>query len=253
MKRLLPLVIVLIFTSISAQKKSELIAEIGELEKTIMSLNDSVSLAQRQINKSNSKAELFEKENEDLRAANATLLQNLTNFSKISKQNTESVGNALNSLKKKEEQLSVITDTFSQNDSIAISIFTQIKQTMGPDAKAGVSNGSVLISNSLDNLFGSDSGVTLTEIGLTWASKISEIVKANPDRSIIVEGLNITGEFDVTYAQASAVANALSKTEGVGSERIQVLVKDGNFKEGISIRIAPNHAAFYEMVKKEFQ
>ncbi|MFK7814039.1 MAG: hypothetical protein AB8B59_16195, partial [Maribacter sp.] len=157
------------------------------------------------------------------------------------------------SLKKKEEQLRVITDTFSKNDSIAIAIFTQVKQTMGPDAKAGVSNGSVLISNSLDGLFGSDSSSKLTELGSDWTAKAGEIIKANPDRSIIVEGLNITGEFAVTYGQATAVANELTKTEGLGSERIQVVVKDGNFKEGISIRIAPNHTAFYEMVKKEFQ
>ncbi|MDT0607706.1 hypothetical protein [Croceitalea rosinachiae] len=253
MRRFLPLFALLVFTTTSAQKKSELIAKVSELEKTIMSLNDSVSQAQREINASNSKAELFEKENEDLRAANATLLQNLTNFSKISKQNTESVGNALNSLKKKEEQLRIITDNFSRNDSIAIAIFTQIKQTMGPEVKAGVSNGIVSISNSLDGLFGSDSASTLTESGADWTTKVGAIVKANPDRSIIVEGLNITGEFAVTYAQASTIANRLAKTEGVGSEKIQIVVKDGNFKEGISVRIAPNDTAFYQMVKKEFQ
>ena len=253
MRKILLLFVLCICTTIAAQKKSELIAKVSELESTIMSLNDSVSLAQRQINSSNSKAELFEKENEDLRAANATLLQNLTNFSKISKQNTESVGNALSSLKKKEEQLSVITDTFSKNDSIAIVIFTQVKQTMGPDAKAGVSNGSVLISNSLDGLFGSDSASKLTESGLDWVTKIGAIVTANLNRTIIVEGLNITGEFAVTYAQATAVANGLAQTEGVGPEKIQIIVKDGNFKEGISVRIAPDDSAFYEMVKKEFQ
>ncbi len=243
----------LLCTTLFAQKKSELFEKIGTLEKTIVALNDSVSKAQRQINASKAKAELFEKENTDLRSANTTLLENLTNFSKISKQNTESVGTALSSLKKKEEQLRAITDTFAQNDSIAIAIFTQVKQTMGPEVKAGVSSGSVIVSNSLDGLFGSDSAITLTENGLDWVTKLGQIIKANPNNAIIVEGLNITGEFANTYAQAIAVANSLVKTEGVSADKVQVLVKDGNFKEGINVKIAPNHTAFYEMVKKEFQ
>ncbi|WP_350285685.1 hypothetical protein [uncultured Croceitalea sp.] len=236
-----------------AQKKSELIAKVGELETNIRALTDSVAKAKRQIKASDSKAALLEKENTDLRAANETLLGNLTNFSKISKQNTASVNSALTSLKKKEDQLRVITDTFSKNDSIAIAIFTQVKQTMGPDVRAGVSNGSVILSNSFDGLFGSDSGIALNEAGTAWVSKVSEIVKANPNRTIIVEGLNITGEFDVTYAQATSVANGLAKTEGLGPERLQVLVKDGNFKEGINVKLAPNYKEFYNTVKKEFK
>lgn len=253
MKKILLLVISLVAITVQAQKKSELIAKVAELEKSISSLNDSVSKAQRQINASDSKAGLLEKENEDLRAANATLLQNLTSFSKISKQNTQSVNSALTTLKKKEDQLRTITDTFSKNDSLAIAIFTQVKQTMGPEAKAGVSNGSVILSNSFDTLFGSDSGAELTEAGTAWTAKIGELIKSNPNRSIIIEGLNITGEFDVTYAQAAAVASGLTKIEGVGPERIQLVVKDGNFKEGINIKIAPDDGAFYDMVKKEFQ
>ncbi|WP_054557721.1 hypothetical protein [Croceitalea dokdonensis] len=239
--------------TLQAQKKSELIAKVGELENTVRLLNDSISIAQRQIKSANAKAELFEKENTDLRAANNTLLSNLTNFSKISKQNTESVNSALTSLKKKEEQLRVITDTFSKNDSIAIAIFTQIKQTMGPEVKAGVSNGSVIVSGSFDQLFGGDSAAKLTEDGTNWTTKIGEIIKANPDRAVVVEGLNITGELDITYAQAAAVANGLSKTDGVDAGRIQLVVKDGNFKEGINVKLAPDHQAFYSMVKKEFQ
>lgn len=253
MKKTLLLALSLISVTIYAQKKSELIAKVSELEKTIASLNDSVSKAQRQINASDSKAGLLEKENTDLRAANATLLQNLTNFSKISKQNTQSVNSALTSLKKKEDQLRIITDTFSRNDSLAIAIFTQVKQTMGPEAKAGVSNGSVILSNSFDSLFDSDSASKLTEAGTAWTAKIGELIKANPDRSIIVEGLNITGEFNVTYAQAAAVANGLTQIEGIKPEQIKVLVRDGNFKEGINVKIAPDDGAFYEMVKKEFQ
>ncbi|GMN08990.1 hypothetical protein MTsPCn9_05540 [Croceitalea sp. MTPC9] len=254
MKKLLPLILFLITSVvIQAQKKSELITKVAELEKTILALNDSVSVAKRQINASDSKAELFEKENTELRNANATLLQNLTSFSKISKQNTETVNNALTSLNQKEQELNLIRDTFLKNDSITIQLLTQTKQTMGAGAKVGITDGELLISNSLDSLFGSDTAIKLTEGGLAWAKKVGELIKANPDRSVIVEGLNITGEFEQSYNQATAVANGILKTEGIEPNKIKVLVKDGNFKEGVSVRIGPNHKAFYTMLKTEFK
>ena len=90
MKKILIIILFLIATnSIQAQKKSELIAKIGELEQIISVLNDSISVAKRQINVSNSNAKIATQEAEELRSANTTLLKNLTSFSKISKQNTE--------------------------------------------------------------------------------------------------------------------------------------------------------------------
>ena len=114
MKKLLPLVLFSIAClGMQAQKKKDLIAKITQLEQTILELNDSVSVAKRQINVSNSKAELANQEAEELRNANATLLENLTNFSKISKQNTETVNSALSSLNEKEQQLRLISDTYA--------------------------------------------------------------------------------------------------------------------------------------------
>ncbi len=255
MTKISTFLIVLVFMAFSlhAQKKSELIAKISELETTISELNDSVSVANRQINASNTRAEVLTKENLDLKDANATLLQNLTSFSKISKQNTASVNSALTSLKKKEDQLKVITDTFSKNDSLAIVTFTQIRQSLGAEAKMGVSNGVVVISNSLAELFGSDSESELSEAGIAWVAKIAEVIKTYSNRAITVEGLNITGEFEITLNQTSAIVNELIKTDGLQPEKINMVVKDGNFKEGINIKIGPDHGEFYEMVKKEFK
>ncbi|MEM8506476.1 MAG: hypothetical protein AAF717_01550 [Bacteroidota bacterium] len=249
---LIVLCIGFIFTS-NAQKKRELLEQVETLEATISTLTDSLSKATRQITTSTSRATLLESENQELRDANQTLLQNLTSFSKVSKQSTETVNKALASLKEKEQQMRIITDTFSKNDSVAIAILTQAKQTLGPDAKIGVSNGDVLISTSLDFLFGEDTGVTVSEAAIAFLGKVGQLIIAHPERAIHIEGLNITGEFDVTYNQVVAVANTLSAVEGVAADRLLLLAKDGNFKEGINIRFAANGDTFYEKLKAEFK
>lgn len=241
-----------VFT-MEAQKKKDLLDEIAMLKDSITNLNDSISKASRQVNVSVSKAALFEKENVELRDANATLLKNLSSFSQISKQNTETVNKALASLKAKEGQLQFITDNFSQNDSTAIGILTQAKQTLGPDAKIGISNGDVIISNSMDFLFENDQDTTLTEAARTFLPKVAQILIANPGRQVFVEGLNITGEFGLTYQQSFSVANALMTAEGIKPENLNILVKDGNFKEGINIRLTSNKEEFYAQLKEEFK
>ena len=149
--------------------------------------------------------------------------------------------------------MAFITDDFSRNDSTAIVILTQAKKTLGQEAQVGVNNGDVLFSNSLDFLFGSDSGAQLSTEAKALIGKIGEIVVANPSRMVIVEGLNITGEFTTTYQQAVSVANALITIEGLKPEQVQVLVRDGNFKEGVLIRLSSDTKGFYEKLKTEFR
>jgi outer membrane protein OmpA-like peptidoglycan-associated protein len=251
MKKLLLLILVLAALTVKAQKKKDLIAKITVLEQNILALNDSISVAKRQINISNSKAELANKEAEELRAANATLLQNLTNFSKISKQNTETVNSALSSLNEKEQQLRLISDAFAKNDSTAIAILSQSKQILGPTAKVGAANGSIVVTNSLLSLFESDQSAVISEEGKATVAKIAQLITKNPEREITIEALNITGDFDVSYSQAVAVANELWKINSIPAERLHIVTKDGNFKEGITVRLSPNLAAFYSLAKEK--
>ena len=235
------------------QKKKELLEEINNLKDSITRLHDSISRANRQINISNANADLFEKENNELRDANATLLKNLNSFSKVSKQNTETVNKALSSLKEKQEQINNITNSFSKNDSIAIIILSQAKQTLGQETQVGMDDGDLIFSFSVDFLFGDDNNLQLNEDAKKMIAKIGQIIVNHPERKVFIEGLNITGEFEFTYQQASIVANSLSTTEGIQNEVLNVLVKDGNFKEGIRIRLTPDTNAFYKKLKSEFK
>jgi len=251
MKRIIPLALLLsIATSAFGQRKSELFAEIDTLKTRISQVEQELAKANREISAANAEAEALRSENETLRDANATLLGNMSNFSQLSKQNSDNVDRAMEALARKERQLSGINDMISANDSTAIVSLTQIKKTLGENAKVGVQGGIVVISNSLNALFGSDTGSELTEEGKTWLAGVANVIKANPNFKAEIEGLNITGEFASTYNQVSAVASELVTSQEVTAESITVTAKDGNFKEGVNIKLQPDYKGFYAKAKE---
>lgn len=245
------LVALLLFTAITlnAQRKSDLLEEIESLKSELQDVRQQLATANRQISSSEAKAESLANENAGLRDANATLLKNLSSFSELSRKNTENVNSALASLERKEQQLSLVTETMAKNDSTAIVLLSRIKQRLGSDSKVSTANGDVIISNTLDFLFGDDVSATLTPEADTWLASIAEIIRSNPSRAIAVEGLNITGEFDTTLKQATSVTAALLTTHGIAPEKVHTMVRDGNFKEGITIRLQPDYKAFYSTAK----
>lgn len=246
-----PLFLILLFSiSTMAQRRSELLAEIDTLKNEKQSLEQQLAESKREISSSKAKAETLENENIGLRDANASLLKNLTSFSELSKKNAENVNKTLQALAQKEKQLNGITDIIAANDSTAVVLLTEVKQILGDGGNADFLDGDIVISNSLDTLFGSDTGTEPTKSGMDWAARLIEIIKANPNREIEVVGLNITGEFGITYDQANAMAKTLTGSEGISVEKLSVSVKDGNFKEGIRIKIKPDYEEFYRTVKE---
>nr|WP_288935560.1 hypothetical protein [uncultured Allomuricauda sp.] len=251
MKRNLLLILLLVITtSAFSQRKSELFAEIDTLKSKISEVEQELAKAKREISSSNAEAEALRAENASLRDANATLLGNLSNFSELSKQNSDNVDRAMEALARKERQLSGINDMISANDSTAIVSLTRIKQTLGENAKVGVEAGVVVISNSLNTLFSSDTSAELTEEGKTWLAGVADVIKSNPNFKAEVEGLNITGEFGPTYNQVASVASELVTVLEIPAESIKISAKDGNFKEGINIKLQPDYKGFYAKAKE---
>jgi len=251
MKRNLPLILFLVIaTSAFSQRKSELFAEIDILKSKISEVEQELAKAKREISSSNAEAEALKAENVSLRDANATLLGNLSNFSELSKQNSENVDMAMAALSRKEKQLNGINDMISANDSTAIVSLTRIKQTLGENTKVGVEGGIVIISNSLTALFDSDTSSELSEEGKTWLAGVANVIKSNPNFKTEVEGLNITGEFGPTYNQVTAIASELVTSLEIPAESIAISAKDGNFKEGINIKLQPDYKGFYAKAKE---
>ncbi len=253
MRKITLLLLLFMTCSIYGQKKSELLAEIQGLKTQLDSVQQQLADSNRKISTSEAKAATYKSENEGLRDANATLLKNLSNFSELSKRNTKNVNSALASLEKKEKQLSGITDAISKNDSIAIVQAPIIQQKLGNQAKVGIAGSAIVVTYSLQMLFGSDSAISISESGNGLLAQVAAVIHNNPSRDIVVQGLNITGEFDVTWKQVAAVATALTGSHGIAPNTIDVTAKDGNFSEGINIVLQPNYKKFYASAKSEIR
>lgn len=251
--KLLPLCL-LVFTvfTVQAQRKSDLIAEIDDLRTQLDSLSTELLESKKSERVAVAKAESFESQVTELQDANNTLMKNLNSFAEVSNKNSSIVNSAMASLEAKEKQLKGIKDAIATNDSTTIVVLTNAKQTMGENAKIGVSNGAVVISSDLNSLFGSDTGDKLTSNAVAWVEKVANILKANPKTAVTVEGLSMTGDLNIPAQQALSVANKL-KELGVEAERIVSLGRDGNLKEGVQVSIHPSYSDFYLMVREEMK
>ena len=237
------------FSNVQGQKKSELIEQNQELKFKLDSVSRIVSTAQRNEKLGLQRADELQTQVTELQDANATLMKNLNSFAALSSQNSENINKTLATLKRKEEQLKGITNAVASNDSTAIVILTNSKQVLGENAKVGVSDGSVVISEKLDFFFTDGVGTKPSNDSNAWLENVAKVANANPESVITIASLNITGEMDIAIQQATAIASILIKDYGVNGERIIAVGQDGGLRESLQIKFQPDYKAFYDMAK----
>lgn len=235
--------------AIQAQKKSELIEQNQELKYKLDSISRMVSTSQRNEKLADQRSTEYQSQVTELQDANATLMKNLNSFAALSSQNSENINKTMAALDRKEKQLKGVTDAVASNDSTAVVILTNAKQVLGENAKVGVADGSVIISEKLDYFFTDGVGVNLSSESMGWIENVAKIANANPNSVITVASLNITGEMNIAIQQATAVASILIKDFGVNGERIIAVAQDGGLRESLQIKFQPDYKAFYDMAK----
>ncbi|WP_394749117.1 hypothetical protein [Spongiimicrobium salis] len=252
-KILLLLVFIASTTLLQAQKKKDLLLEIDDLKEQLATLEGELTTAKKNERVSTARVTDIEAQLAELRKTNADLLQNLTDFTTKSTEKSDNIGIALESLREKENQLKVINDALSRLDSTAIAVLTNVKQTLGDDAQTGVSKGSVIISASIAALFKEKEVEVVSEAGQAWLEKIAIILNANPDMGLEIAGLTNTGEFDIAFRQATAIANILQKEFQIDPKRLSAKTKDGGFSDGIQLKIHPKYDAFHSFIKEHMK
>ena len=254
MKRPLPIILffILLCSAVHSQKKSELIAQINELNAVLDSTKNLVSEARRKEAASLAKAESVENRLQDLQSANATLLQNLNSFAEVSKRNTTNAQKAMENLDKKEAQIKTITNVFSTNDSLAVQVVGKAKGVLGDTPQLGIGEKSIAIGYAVTTFFDDYQQSELNESGKTTLALLATFFDAFPQYDIKVEGLSNTGEFDLTGAQANILAFQLSQA-GIDINRLSSAGKDGGFKDGFLFRLEPKFDEFYGMVKDQLK
>lgn len=255
MKKITLALVIVLFNclSIAAQKKSELFAEIEDLKSKLDTTETALNQLKRSEKASVAKAESLESQVLELQAANATLLKNLNNFAEVSNKNSENINKTLASLDEKEKQLKVIKDAISKNDSTAIVVLTDAKQTLGENSKIGVSKGAVTISSAIASLLEGDKNSVVSASGKAWLEKIAAILTKNPDLHITVEGLSNTGELDIALIQATTIANTLQNQFTIDPNRISAMGKDGGFSDGIHFKLHPDFNQFYATAREHMK
>ena len=234
---------------LSAQRRSDLMAEIDTLHRQLREARSQISAAQQREQASLAQAESYQVQVTELKDANATLLKNLGSFAEVSNKNNAALNQALASLQEKEAQLNAMTASVGRNDSTIIALLSDAKRTLGPDAQLKVASGSLVISGSLYELFGSDTGQQLTEGAAPWLERVANLLKAHPQFAVTVEGLSMTGNLSLAALQGTAVMNALRDTYQVAPERLRARGRDGNFSEGVDVLLHPDYRGFYAGVK----
>lgn len=237
---------------LQAQKKSELISEIATLKMQLDSVSSEVTDARKNEKVAQTESKSYKSQVGELQDANRTLMKSLTSFTEVSSKNSSNFNMAMESLNAKEQQLKGINDAIASNDSTALVVLTNAKRTLGENTNIGVSKGMVIIFSGLTVLFGSDTGSTISVDAEPWVQKIGEILTANPNMAITIEGLSMTGDLDVPAQQATAISNALQRLE-IAPDRIIALGKDGNLKEGVVLKIHPKFDEFYFLVKENMK
>lgn len=243
----------LTLNAIQGQRRSDLMAEIDSLLIRLANTEDSLAQAIKNQKASNIRADAYEAQVSELKDANATLLRNLGSFSEISSRSSEALNQALSALSSRENELSKITGELTRNDSLTLALLSDSKLTLGPDAKVKVAGGSLIISESLETLFGSDTGSELKPTSESWLSGISNLIKAHPEVQIRIEGLSMIGDLALASKQALSVMNALRKIPELKNKPMAVTGRDGNFSEGIDIVLHPDYRKFYFGIKNDIK
>lgn len=237
--------------NLQAQKKSELIEQNQDLKFQLDSVKRIVSTALRNEKLGLLRADEMQAQVTELQDANATLMKNLNSFATLSSQNSKNINKTLATLKRKEEQMKGIIDGIASNDSTAVMILTNTKQTLGENANVNVLNGTVIISQKLDFFFANGLGTNASSDSKAWLENVSKVIIANPKSIITIASLNITGELDIALLQASTIASILIKDYGVNGSQINAVGADGGLRESIQIKFQPDYKGFYDMAKGE--
>jgi hypothetical protein len=237
-------------TAIKAQKKSDLIQEIGILKVKIASLDDELVISKKNERVSKTEAESYKAQADELLETNQSLMQNINSFTKASIEKSDNIGKTLEALRNKEAQLKKINDAFSSHDSIALLVLTDFKKSLGENANIKVASGAVIVSINEAIRTGLS---TNDESAIAYVSKIATVLNMHTDTDVNIEALTNTGEFDVALTQAATAAGVLQKQFSIDASRIKVIAKDGGFTEGLNIKVSPKFDAFYFALREQMK
>ncbi|UOB19201.1 hypothetical protein [Abyssalbus ytuae] len=252
MKKIILSLMLLFFstTFLSAQKKSELIAEVQQLKTKLDSTSNLLAESRRNEKVSKTQAEDIQMQMDQLKESNESLMNNLKNLTQLQQKNSENVNSALESLKRKEKQLTAFTNSISANDSIALATLTQIKRTMGEGVKVTVNEGAIVIAEKTETLFGDLKKAALSENGKQFLTKLVDVLKSNSTSTLTVESLGASVDLKTAASWSAVIAAALQDEFKVAPSLINISFAESGFTDEILFKIHPDFGKFYLQIRE---
>lgn len=247
-----------------SQSKKELLLRLEDRDTEIAELKADLATSKQEAAKYKAEMESVNLQMQELKTTNASLMQNLTNFTELSSKKTENISKSLETLRNKENQLNRINDVLTSTDSTTLALLTKFKNTLGTDAKTGLSNGAVTVV--LENLFlfkEVDKNYQVVPEAVPVLEKIANVLKTQPELKVIVEtnsnalefkDLKLKDNWDLSSLQAAGVVRVLTDTFGIAPQRVQAVGKSEYGFDGIEtstrIKVQPPYEKFYGTIRE---
>ena len=249
-------------STVTAQKKKDLLEEISKLKQELRSSQSDLSAAKKKVSTSEAKVKRMETQVEDLKKTNTSLLTNMSSFTELSNKKASNLQKSQEIIKEKDRQLNTINDALTKNDSINLAVYSKLKNALGGDYLK-ISKGTIFLALPNDMLFGdSDKSITVKSEVKGTLAKLAQTLTTDPELKLIVEGNSnalkfdgqvAKGNWDLSSRQAAAVARILQTEYEIDPKRMTVVGMGENGTSAIEtqtrIIIDPQFAEFYAMVK----
>jgi len=248
------LFLLLLGSTLQAQNKKELIAQVNSLNAELESTKTELLESKKNEKISQARADSFESQLKGLEENNATLLENLNSFTGQANQRLDKLSGVMEALRKKEEELKFINDALTSNDSITILVLTNFKQTLGENANIKVESGAVSVIMDNSTLFGANPNSVKLEAGASdMLNKIAGVIKANPDMSVTLEfHTDDANSWEILFSKAASVTAIIGNIANVKAERI-VVTRKTDMAESLYIRLHPNFNLFYLKLRQNMK
>ena len=246
--------LLLLGSTLEAQNKKELIAQVNSLNAELESIKAALIESKKNEKISQARADSFESQLKGLEENNATLLENLNNFTGQASQRQDKLSGVMEALRKKEGELKFINDALTSNDSISLLVLTNFKQTLGENANIKVESGAVTVILDNTTLFGADpNSIILDGAATEMLNKIAGVVKANPEMSVTLEfHTEDENSWENVYSKAAAVTTIIGNTAEIKPERIGVSRKT-DLAKSLFIRLHPDFNLFYLRLRQNMK
>lgn len=272
MKKIIVSIAMLAFLSscvVSKKKYSELDGKYKDSEKNLSTARTQLAVCESEKQKSKEEVDY-------LRSMNEKLSANVSDISRITKQDAQNLEKSLESLKEKDMHIRSLQEALTRKDSMTIALVTSLKRAIGDmndsDIQINVDKGVVFISLSDRFLFKSGS-YEINNKAKDVLGKVAKIIESKPDMDVLVEGHTddksyknglLLDNWDLSVKRSTALVRMLQVEYKIDPARLTaagrsfyVPLASNDTPEGRAanrrtrIMILPKLDQFYNMIEQE--